>query len=276
MTGASNEIFFRASGRNFFIKGLAGGGLILSGTLRDEDFADIDAGRVNWSRTRSRIKAGNFGDPSRMAIASIDVGYQGRPLSVAPRFRWGVFAGYTYWNEVSDGYGSLTQPLPDAAPKALASVNAAMAAGGDDKDPFELSPPGIVELPGNLRVIRNNRIWHGPRLGIELAHPLTDSLTLKAEFAFLPALMLHDRDSHFIDGGPMPSHLIDGWGIGTQSQVALEWQALDNLKLGVGFRYWQARMTSGSMRAPDERGKAPIDKYTSDRMGGFAELTYAF
>lgn len=90
----------------------------------------------------------------------------------------------------------------------------------------------------------------------------------------MPALMMHDEDSHFLREPPFPSHFIDGWGVGIQTQIALEWQARDNLTLGL--RYWKATLVSGSMTIPGGNDKSPIQSFSTERMGGFAEMTYTF
>lgn len=268
--GVSSEIFFRAGSRNFFLKGLVGGGIILSGTLRDKDFTDMGGERINWSDTMSRLKPGSFGDPSRIGMASLDVGYHARPFATAPQTRLGIFAGYTYWSEVADAYGFQTQALQPGAQAALDVVNAREAT------PFHLAPPGTVAFPETVRGIRNSQTWHGPRLGMDLEQPLPANLKLKAEVALLPALMLHNDDSHFLREMPTPSFMIDGWGVGIQTQIALEWQALDNLTLGLGFRYWKATLVSGSLTVSNNSVSAPIEAFSTERMGGFVELAYTF
>src|SRR5689334_12173656 len=99
--GHSGEAFFRVdSPVGIFIKGFAGGGKLVSGTLYDEDFPAAGPAFNPTSRTASDIR----GD---LSYATIDVGYSfydGRKSGGAP-VRLGAFVGYNYWSEKDDAFG---------------------------------------------------------------------------------------------------------------------------------------------------------------------------
>ncbi len=234
----SGEAFFRIDHKSgLFLKGIAGAGSIVDGTLFDEDFPPILGG---YSRTSSTLDGDlnyftidlgfTFFDSTRR----IHSGLKDAPIGQRG-VRIGGFVGYNYWHEKVDAFGC-TQ---------LAT------------NPF-VCPAGLV-LPTD-KVITEKDTWKSLRLGVVGDVMLTDRLKITGEAAYL----LSDQkalDTHYFTFGPDPASG-DGWGY--QLEAILAYDVTSNLNIGVGGRWWH--METDARDAFNQ-----VLKYETDRYGVFVQ-----
>ena len=274
LNASSLETFFRGERSGFVLKGFMGLGMITSGTFRDKDYYRLAGGMITWSDTTSNINAGSATDGSRLVYGALDLGYRGVPFARYPGIRLGGFAGLTYWNEVLDAYGMIANPVDDRAGEAIAAINSHLEQfGGEEVPSFE---PGEVAVPFANRLIRNDGLWFGPRIGAEFAIDLGNGLGLSGEAAFLPFLFLKADDSHFFRRPPFPNFLARGAGMGAQLQLVATWRIDESWEVGVGGRYWYA--------SADRDDRAPVPSvhgsdrkdFVNWRYGAFAQASYRF
>ena len=206
MTTAAGELFGRAAFTNgIFVKGYAGGGGLLGGNLKDEDFPP---GINPYSSTNSSQYNGE------LAYASADLGYD---VVRGCDFRIGAFAGYHYFNEQMKAFGcTQTAGNPDVC-----------------------QPP----IPNSIEVISQNNHWQSLRLGVDGSVNIGDRFKLSGEAVWLPYVFLNGTDSHWLRigtavgdfTGPIPE---DGRGMGYQFEALLTYQVTEYGSIGIGARYW--------------------------------------
>ena len=205
LTGASGEVFGQINERNYFVKGFAGLGALMRGTLQDEDFPP---GITPYSSTDSPLHDGGLG------YVTFDGGAY---VAQSANARLGVFAGYSYLRQSVNGYGC-TQ-----------------TAGNPD-----VCVPSISDA---TKVITQTNNWNALRLGVNGDMTFGKGWRLKGEAAVLPYVKLDGADSHWLRicdtvgcfTGAVPE---DGVGWGYQLEATLDYTLANRVTVGVGARYW--------------------------------------
>jgi hypothetical protein len=239
MTANSGEAYFRLDGSSgpltgVFLKGYAGGGVIFSGNLIDEDFPPVT---VPYSNTTSNLTGS-------LAYASIDLGYSlfdnswaraVRAGDVSGAMRLGAFVGYHYWQETANAYGC--------------TQNAG--------NPI-CAPPFTV--PTSVLGVTEQDKWNSLRLGVTGDVLLSPRFRLTGEFAYVWTSQ-SALDTHYLTWGPDPA---TGNGTGFQTEAVLSYQLTDYFHIGIGGRWWHF-----NTNAVDSFGQ--LETYTTDRYGGFLQ-----
>ena len=262
----SGEAFFRIDDQQsrLFLKGYAGAGGVVDGSLDDEDYAFDSGAQVKFSDTLSSVNDGS------LAYASIDAGwtfYEGRggngrdDATMAPGVRFGVFAGYHYWNEHVHAYG--------------VSCNA------DDFGnlaPFSncQAPPGTQVVSSSIKVISNDVTWHSVRLGLDGTWQINNRIGLSGEVAWIPYAVMDNDDSHHLrtdpaDLGPVPNIRHDGTGYGVQLEAVLSAQLTERFGVGVGGRYWHLESDGTVEFGSPAFASEELNDFDSTRYGVFVQ-----
>ena len=207
LRGHSAEVFGRADHTSgVYVKGYLGGGILTKGDLNDEDFEPVI---VPYSSTMSNHKDG------QMLYGSVDLGYN---LVRNHNIRVGAYAGYHYFQQQVSAYGCTqvaTNPL---------------VCGG-------------AGVPYNIRVITQDNTYHSLRIGIDADIRLSDRLSLRLDGAYLPHVILHGADSHWLRIGTFTGDFAgpireDGTGHGYQLEAAINYAVDRNVSFALGGRYW--------------------------------------
>lgn len=190
----------------FYTKGYVGGGLLLNGTLNDEDFPPLT---TPYSSTMSDQKSGG------LSYASVDAGFN---VVRTPDFRLGAFAGYHYFNERINAFGC-----------NQIATNADIC--------------GTFPVPGSIKVITQDNTWQSLRVGADFDVRITNRLSLRGDAAYLPYVWLNGTDSHWLRIGTAPGDFTggvpeDGKGRGYQFEAALSYAVSENASVAVGGRLW--------------------------------------
>jgi opacity protein-like surface antigen len=202
------ELFARADLPNgFMAKGFIGSGNG-DGHLNDEDWGVPFAIFVPYSNTYSQVD-----DEIRYGV--IDLGYdvwRDQLVRVTP------FVGYSQFHQYMQGFGcvQLANPNSDCVPS----------------------------LPYSLAAISEDDMWHALRLGIAADLQVAPGLTLTADAAYLPYVRINGVDDHLLRAIVSPE-----WanGTGAQLELILAYAITDQLKIGVGGRYWTMWTDSGTV-----------------------------
>ena len=192
-----------------YVKGYLGGGILTKGDLNDEDFEPFI---VPYSSTMSNHKDG------QMLYGSVDLGYN---LVRNHNIRVGAYAGYHYFQQQVSAYGCTqvaTNPL---------------VCGG-------------AGVPYNIRVITQDNTYHSLRVGIDADIRLSDHWSLRLDAAYLPHVILHGADSHWLRIGTLHGDFAgpireDGKGHGYALEAALNYAVNRNVSFALGGRYWHVR-----------------------------------
>ncbi len=211
MDGHSGEAFVRADHKSgFFLKANFGAGVLVNGTLHDEDFPP---GTSPYSNTRHNIK------DSGLRYGSLDIGYN---LIDNPAGRLGVFTGYRYFHQRARGFGC-TQ----------------IATGDICVDLAGIPDLGLTETEE----------WRGAAVGANARLALSQRLSLDIEAAFLPYVNRAGIDNHWwrADINPGPE---TGRGWGTQVEAVLSYAVTERLNVGIGGRYWYMTTTDAGTQFP--------------------------
>lgn len=259
----SGEAFFRIDDQlsRLFLKGYVGAGGVVDGSLDDEDFGGGGGAQVKFSDTLSSV---NDGD---LAYASIDAGwtvYEGRgghghdDAAMAPGVRFGIFAGYHYWNENVHAYG--------------------ISCNADDFGnlaPFSncQAPPGTQVVSSSINVISNEVTWHSVRLGLDGTWQINNRVGLSGEVAWIPYAVMDNDDSHHLraDLGPVPNIRHEGSGYGVQLEAVLSAQLTERFSLGVGSRYWHLESDGTVEFGSPVLGSEELNDFDSTRYGVFVQ-----
>jgi hypothetical protein len=244
MTVVDGELFGRVGFWNgLFIKGYAGGGGLVGGNLKDEDFPP---GIDPYSSTNSNQHGGE------LAYASADLGYD---VVRGGDFRVGAFAGYHYFDERMNALGC-----------AQTATN-----------PMVCQPP----IPYSVEVISQNNHWQSLRVGLDGAVRFTDRFTLTADAAFLPLVFLNGADTHWLRigqavgdfAGPIPE---TGRGYGYQVDLLLSYRVTESISVGIGGRYWHMQANGTANFAGNVVGETafaqPVD-WKTDVLGAFVQAS---
>ena len=183
LTGGSGEVYGQLNERNYFIKGVAGIGALLRGSLQDEDFAPVT---TPYSSTDSSLHRGD------LSYVTVDGGGY---FAQGPNARLGVFAGYSFLHQAVNGYGC-TQT----------ASNPSICAGG---------------IPDSTAVITQSNYWHALRIGVNGELEFGKGWRLRGEAAALPFVKLSGTDYHWLRigtdfTGGLPE---DGTGWGYQLEA---------------------------------------------------------
>jgi outer membrane protease len=207
LRGHSVEGFGRADHTSgVYVKGYLGGGIVTKGDLNDEDFEPFI---VPYSSTMSNHKDG------QMLYGSVDLGFN---FVRNHNIRVGAFAGYHYFQEQVNAYGC-TQ----------VATNPLVCGGGG--------------VPYNIKGITQDNTYHSLRVGIDADIRLSDHWSLRLDAAYLPHVILHGADTHWLRVGTNPGDFTgpvreDGKGHGYQLEAALNYAVNKNVSFAIGGRYW--------------------------------------
>jgi hypothetical protein len=238
MRSHSGEIVYRLDSNNgLFWKGYAGGGLLTSGHLQDEDFPP---GISPYSSTDSTLQNQSLG------YISLDFG--GALLRGAD-FRLDAFVGYHYFHQRMKAFGcqqTATNP----------------ACGG----------AGIGD---SVAVIVEDSTWQGVRVGLNADLPIYDRFRLNLDAAWLPYVWMSGTDNHLLRPDlPLPTPQ-DGQGSGFQLEALVSYRVTDEFSLGVGARYWHMQSKGSANFEAVGGGLQPLD-FKADIYGAFLQGSYRF
>jgi outer membrane protease len=200
------EGFMRVdSASGLFMKGYAGGGLLASGGLDDEDFPPTT---TPYSSTLSTQQ------PQGLGYASVDFG---GALIRGADFRLDGFVGYHYLNEHFKAFGCQQ-----------------IASNGTICNPT---------ISDSTAVISQENTWQSLRVGLNADLPIVDRLRLNLDAAWLPYVWFNGTDSHLLRIGNAVGDFTgaipeDGHGWGYQFDAVLSYRVTDAIDVGLGGRYW--------------------------------------
>ena len=211
MNTTGGELFARADLPNGLVaKGFIGSGNG-GGSLNDEDWGLSGPPFtvfVPYSNTWSKVD-----DEIRYGV--IDAGYdvwRDRQARVTP------FIGYSQFHQYMQGYGCVQLANPNS----------------------DCGTP----VPVSVFAIAEDDTWHALRLGIAADVQIVPGLTLTADAAYLPYVRINGVDDHVLRTLLSPE-----WanGTGAQLELILAYAITDQLKIGIGGRYWNMWTDSGTV-----------------------------
>jgi len=236
-TGTTGEVFGRMDTvSNIFVKGLIGGGKLLSGNMHDEDWLFDDG--IAYSNTASSVK----GD---LAYATFDAGYS---VFRGPSANVGAFIGFNYYRENKTAYGCTQIANPVICVPTIPN-----------------SVPGITE----------DDKWYSFRLGINGVVTIWDRLKLTADAAYLPFVAFRGTDNHLqrtdVSDTISPE---TGGGQGVQLEAILSYAFADCFNVGLGGRYWAMWAPGGNTDAFSQGGPPQTMPVRTERYGAFVQASY--
>ncbi len=211
MNTNGGELFARADLPNGLVaKGFIGSGNG-GGRLNDEDWGISGPPFpvfIPYSNTWSKVD-----DEIRYGV--IDAGYdiwRDQLARVMP------FIGYSQFHQYMRGYGCVQLANPNS----------------------DCGTP----IPVSVFAIAEDDVWHALRLGIAADIQIVPGLTLTADAAYLPYVRINGVDDHVLRALLSPE-----WanGTGAQLELILAYAVTDQLKIGVGGRYWNMWTDSGTV-----------------------------
>jgi Omptin family len=233
----------------FFIKGYAGGGVITTGNLQDEDFPPVYIQTSNgllatpYSSTNSEQRDG------RLAYATIDAGWTWR----GDTSKLGFFAGYNYFHQLVNGFGCIQTA----------------------SNPYICNPT----IPTSVLAITDEWNWNAVRLGFNGQWRFWGGFAFDLDFAWLPHAWLNASDTHWLR---VPSFTVPEGGGSSFSSVQIDallrYKFVNGLALGIGARYW--KLDTGFAQAffnESSLGGLPqVISLHSERWGPFIQASYKF
>ncbi len=99
-------------------------------------------------------------------------------------------------------------------------------------------------IPVSVLAIAEDDTWHALRLGIAADVQIVPGLTLTADVAYLPYVRINGVDDHVLRTLLSPERAN---GTGAQLELFLAYAITDQLKIGVGGRYWSMWTDSGTV-----------------------------
>jgi opacity protein-like surface antigen len=224
---------------NVFVNGFVGVGSTMSGTQTDEDFDELA-----FFRFYNDTVSGNTG---HIAYGVIDLGYD---VLRTANYKVGPFVGYTVFNQYIVKSGC--QQIANVVGNCLAT-----------------SPP----LPSSQVIGIEDMTWQAIRVGLSGEVTLADRVKLGADAAYLPYVPFTWVDDHLDDG---LQHFNSGSGNGVQVQALLSYDVTDQLRLGIGGRYWAMwSYTAQSQTVPSAAGPGP-SRNVIELAGAFVQAGYRF
>ncbi len=211
LTGGSGEVFGQLNERNYFLKGFAGIGALMRGSLQDEDFEPVTS---PYSSTDSNLHTGD------LSYVTVDAGGY---FAETPNARLGVFAGYSYLHQAVNAFGC-TQT----------GSNPAIC--------------GTTTIPDSTAVITQSNHWNALRLGVNGELEFGKGWRLRGEAAALPFVKLGGTDYHWLRigtdfTGGIPE---DGTGWGYQLEATADYTLANHVTIGVGGRYWHMQASGNT------------------------------
>jgi hypothetical protein len=242
LTAHAGEVFGRAEhGTGIFLKGFAGGGIIPSGTLQDEDFPPAI---FPYSSTDSNLRDGG------LAYGAIDFGWAWRTGA----FKLSFFAGYFFYAENLNAFGCK------------------QTAG----NPF-ICAPGDVDP--STQVIRQESQLHAVRFGFGTDWRFAERWRLTTDVAWLPYLHINARDTHLLRvdlSGPIRQSGAEALA-NVQLEAILSYLLTDNFSVGIGARYWHMQGDPGNVTIFFPDRFFPVDvsgSFKTERWGAFIQASY--
>jgi opacity protein-like surface antigen len=211
MNTTGGELFARADLPNGLVaKGFIGSGNG-GGSLNGEDWGISGPPFpffVPYSNTWSKVD-----DEIRYGV--IDLGrdvWRDQSARVTP------FVGYSQFHQTMQAYGCVQLANPNS----------------------DCNPP----IPVSVFAIEEDDTWHALRLGVAADIQIVSGLTLTADAAYLPYVRINGVDNHVLRTLVSPE-----WanGTGAQLELVLAYAITDQLKIGVGGRYWTMWTDSGTV-----------------------------
>jgi opacity protein-like surface antigen/outer membrane protease len=249
LTGQSGELFARVdTPSQIFMKGFVGTGAITGGTGTDEDWGDATAAKSGFMVSNSTT-SGWFN------YAAADIGYNvlhNRDYKVGP------FVGYSYFRQNINAFG------------CNYSVPAGQPCNNANNEP----------TPANQASLTQDETWQSLRIGFSAVATIWDRWGVNADVAYLPYAQYSGLDSHLLRT-PIAYFPQDGNGRGVQTELILTYLVTENLKVGIGGRYWAMWTTSASQSCNGGcigASPSPPAPYTAnaERYGTFVQMTYRF
>ncbi len=248
LTGQSGELFARVdTPSRLFVKGYVGTGAITGGKNTDEDW-----GEGTQDKTGFQVADGSTS--GWLNYAAADVGYN---VLRDWNYKLGPFVGYSYFRQNINTYGcNFSVPAGQAC-----------ATNGQVAGP---STPVLTE----------DETWQSLRVGVSAVATIWDRFGMSGDVAYLPYAQYSGLDSHLFRV-PITFFPQNGSGRGVQTELILTYLVTENLKLGIGGRYW-AMWTEGATQSchGDCGGSSssPPLPYTAntERFGTFVQLSYRF
>ncbi|RJF70419.1 outer membrane protein [Rhodopseudomonas palustris] len=241
--GHSGEVFWRIdSPRKIFIKGFAGGGGLVAGTMTDEDWFPTDPTNATaYSNAYHSKVTGTIG------YATLDAGID---LVGDASAKLGVFAGYNFYRDRKDSYNCTQLAQPD--------------------------PEAFCGAPNRLSISQYED-WHSLRIGATGSLTVAPGAKLSIDAAYLPYTHISALDIHHnrTDVGSKDS---PAWGVGqgVQLEAILSYEVTPSFTVGVGGRYWAMWATdveTAGFGAPVATQLLPI---RVERYGSFLQASYKF
>jgi outer membrane protease len=226
-----------------FVKGYVGTGAITGGKNTDEDWG---AGTQN--KTGFQVADGTTS--GWLNYAAADIGYN---VLRDSNYKFGPFVGYSYFRQNINTYG----------------CNFSVPA-----DEWSSRHP-------NTPVLTEDETWQSFRVGVSAVATIWDRFGISGDVAYLPYSQYSGLDSHLFRV-PITFFPQNGSGRGVQTELILTYLVTENLKLGIGGRYW-AMWTEGARQSchgdcGDGFTSNPPLPYTAntERFGGFVQASYQF
>lgn len=136
----------------------------------------------------------------------------------------------------------------------------------------------------NQAVISNKVVWTTWYVGAQTQLDLTDSMSLHMTVNYSPFTHLSNEDTHHLrsDLRQAPSFSMHGFGQAIDLQLAWRYRYQDWLAFGLGYRYWDRKVTRGDWYAYSTDGVstftsiAPLGHMRTTRKGVTLELDLVF
>ena len=250
LTGQSGELFARVDTPwQIFVKGFVGTGAITGGAGTDEDWG-------NATNAKSGFMVSNSSTSGWLNYAAADIGFN---VLHDRDYKVGPFVGYSYFRQNINAFG------------CNYSVPAGQAC---DNSSGEQTPPNQASLT-------QDETWQSLRVGFSAVTRIWDRFGINGDVAYLPYAQYSGQDSHLLRT-PITLFPQDGTGRGVQAELILTYLATENLKLGIGGRYWAMWTTSASQSChgscDNGASSSPPGQYTAntERFGTFVQASYQF
>jgi outer membrane protease len=250
LTGQSGELFARVdTPSQIFVKGFVGTGAITGGAGTDEDWG-------NATNAKSGFMVSNSSTSGWFNYAAADVGFN---VLHDRDYKVGPFVGYSYFRQNINAFG-----CSYSVPAGQLCLNSSE-----------------VPTPANQASLTQDETWQSLRIGFSAVATIWDRFGINGDVAYLPYAHYGGQDSHLLRT-PVTLFPQDGSGRDVQAELILTYRATENLKLGVGGRYWAMWTTGASQACNGDCGNgassSPPAPYTAntERFGTFVQASYQF
>ena len=179
-------------------------------------------------------------------------------LLEAPSYKVGAFAGYFFFNQDMNAFGS----------HPLANINC------------------IPDVPTTgSAIISENDKWRAMGVGVSGETQLINRLRLSGDVAYLPVVNFTGVDTHFFGNTGQVASINPesaNKGAGVQIEATLSYFVTSQFSVGVGGRYWALWTNNGQANRTVDEG-APIAptppqafRGTVEQAGVFLQAAYRF